>query len=133
MIDPKIGTPAPVLGAGPPLVPALGGAGPITVQPTLADGLAGNLEPGTVTVDLTRQLVADIVTVSEDEIADAIDLLFREHGLVVEGSGAVGVAALLHGRVAVIGPTAVVVTGRNIARDVFVRVLNREGGGPRRR
>ena len=119
--------------ASPAMVAALNGAGPITVQPTLADGLAGNLEPGTVTVDLTRQLVADIVTVSEDEIADAIDLLFREHGLVVEGSGAVGVAALLHGRVAVIGPTAVVVTGRNIARDVFVRVLNREGGGPRRR
>jgi threonine dehydratase len=119
--------------ASPAMVAALDGAGPITVQPTLADGLAGNLEPGTVTVDLTRQLVTDIVTVSEDEIAAAIDLLFREHGLVVEGSGAVGVAALLHGRVAVTGPTAVVVTGRNIARDVFVRVLNREGGGPRRR
>ena len=118
--------------ASPALMAALDGTGPITVQPTLADGLAGNLESGTVTIELAKQYVAGIVTVSEDEIAGAIEFLFREHGLVVEGSGAVGVAALLNGRVAVDARTAVVVTGRNIARDVFVGVLTREDGGPRR-
>jgi threonine dehydratase len=119
--------------ASPAMVAALDRRGTITVQPTLADGLAGNLEPGTVTIELARRYVAGIVTVSEDEIADAIDFMFREHGLVVEGSGAVGVAALRNNRVAADRPTAVVVTGRNIARDVFVRVLTREGGEPRRR
>ena len=50
MIDPKIGTPAPVLGAGPPLVPALGGAGPITVVEGTTFCLSsatGDVAPGT--------------------------------------------------------------------------------------
>ena len=119
--------------ASPAMLAALDGRGAITVQPTLADGLAGNLEPGTITIDLVRRYVADIVTVSEDEIVDAIAFLSDEHGLVVEGSGAVGVAALLHGRVSMDDSTAVVVTGRNIARDAFVRVLTRGDGAPRRR
>ena len=88
--------------ASPAILAALedGGATPIVVQPTLADGLAGNIEAGSVTIDLVRRYVADIVTVTEDEIGDAIRFLAREHGLIVEGSGAVGVAALLQGRVA---------------------------------
>lgn len=97
---------------------------PIEVRPTLADGLAGNLEPASVTVDLVRRHVDDIVTVDEDAIADAIRFLLREHGLVVEGAGAVGVAALLQGRIAVDGrPTAVLLTGRNIALDVLGGLL----------
>jgi threonine dehydratase len=101
-----------------------GGRRPIDVQPTLADGLAGNLEPDSVTVDLVRRHVDDIVTVSEDEIADAMRFLVRQHGVVVEGAGAVGVAALLQGRIPVDGqPTAVLLTGRNISLDVLAGVL----------
>lgn len=119
--------------ASPAMVAALAGSGRITVGPTLADGLAGNLEPGTVTIDLVRRHVSDVVTVSEDEIVEAISFLCSEHGIVVEGSGAVGVAALLHDRITADGPTAVIVTGRNIARDAFVQVLTRAAGAPRRR
>lgn len=116
--------------ASPAVLAALndGGATPIVVQPTLADGLAGNIEAGSVTTDLVRRYVADIVTVTEDEIGDAIRFLAREHGLIVEGSGAVGVAALLQGRVALDGgPTAVVLTGRNISPKLLAALLNEQG------
>lgn len=121
--------------ASPAILAALddGGATPIVVQPTLADGLAGNVEAGSVTIDLVRRYVADIVTVTEDEIGDAIRFLVREHGLIVEGSGAVGVAALLQGRVALDdGTTAVLLTGRNIAPRVIAELLTEPDSGPRR-
>ena len=119
--------------ASPAMQAALAGTNTIAVHPTLADGLAGNLEPGTVTTELVRRHVTGIVTVSEDEIRDAIAFLYRDHGLVVEGSGAVGVAALRGGLVDVDGITAIVVSGRNIAHETFVDVVTREGGAPRRR
>jgi threonine dehydratase len=98
---------------------------PIDVHPTLADGLAGNVEPGSVTIDLVRRLVDGIVSVDEDQIADGMRFLAREHGVVVEGSGAVGVAALLHGLLRPDrGPTAVLVTGRNVSPALFARVIN---------
>jgi threonine dehydratase len=111
-----------------------GGPVPITPGETLADGLAGNLEPGTVTFDLVRRTVADVATVSEAEIAAAMRFLAFEHGLVAEGSAAVGVAALLGQRVesprvasprfaTTSGATVVVVTGRNISSPTLTRVL----------
>jgi threonine dehydratase len=114
--------------ASPAILNALADSGPIVIEPTLADGLAGNIEAGSVTVDLVRRHVDDIVTVTEDEIGDAIRLLAREHGLIVEGSGAVGVAALMQGKVSIDGgPTAVLLTGRNIAPKVFAALLNQPG------
>ena len=62
---------------------------PVEVRETLADGLAGNLEPGIITVDLIREHVDRLVSVTEEQIADAIRYLAREHGLIAEGSGAV--------------------------------------------
>jgi threonine dehydratase len=62
--------------------------------------------------------------VAEEEIAGAIAWLWREEQLTVEGAGAVGVAALLAGKVTnARGPIAVVVTGRNIDQEVLERVL----------
>jgi threonine dehydratase len=120
--------------ASPAMLAAIdGGTTDIVVAPTLADGLAGNLEPGSVTVDLVRRHVADIVTVTEDEIIDAIRFLVREHGLIVEGSGAVGVAALLQQRVAIDGAAAVLLTGRNIAADVIARLITEPGSEPAHR
>jgi threonine dehydratase len=116
--------------ASPAVLAALddGGATPIVVLPTLADGLAGNVEAGSVTIDLVRRFVTDIVSVTEDEIADAIRFLAREHGLIVEGSGAVGAAALLNGRLDLDGgPSAVLLTGRNIAPNVLAELLNARG------
>jgi len=93
---------------------------------TLADGLAGNLEPDTITVDLVREHVAAIVEVSEEAIGGGMRYLAFEHGIVSEGSGAVGVAALQTGLVepAREGTTVVLITGRNIAPSTLAAVLS---------
>lgn len=83
--------------------------------PTLADGLAGAVEADTITLPLMQAYVDGMILVTEEEIADAMRWLFDEHHLMVEGSGAVGIAALLHGRVTNLTGqrVATVLTGRN--------------------
>jgi threonine dehydratase len=96
----------------------------VPVAPTLADGLAGNLEAGSVTPGLARGRVHAMAAVTEEEIERAVRFLLAA-GLVVEGSGAVGVAALLAGRLPLDGPTVVLLTGRNIAAAALARILGR--------
>lgn len=80
---------------------------------SLADGLAGAVDAEGMAIG--RAALDDIAVVSEEATADAIAWLAREEGLTVEGSGAVGVAALLAGASgSVPGPVAVVVSGGNI-------------------
>lgn len=99
----------------------------ILVQPTIADGLGGNLEPGSMTFDIVCDLVDDMVTVDEAAIGEAMrDLLAEEH-LVVEGAGAVAVAALAAGVVAVRGRTAVaLVTGANVDLPRLLDIAGRQ-------
>jgi threonine dehydratase len=100
---------------------------PITVEPTLADGLSGNLEPGAITVDVALSGGVEILTVSEADIRSAMAFSAHKMGLVIEGAGAVGVAALRTGR---IGPdpdgkeTVVLLTGRNVAPGTLQEVLH---------
>ncbi|HMD45492.1 MAG TPA: pyridoxal-phosphate dependent enzyme [Acidimicrobiales bacterium] len=104
---------------------AAGRAVPVDLGETMADGLAGNIEPGSVTVELARRRVDHMVSVSEAEIAEAVRYLALEHGLVTEPSGAVGVAALRSGRLGPDGATtAVVLTGRNISADLLVALCS---------
>jgi len=103
---------------------AAGRVAPVEVGPTLADGLAGSLEPGSVTVELVRAHVAELVAVTEAEIEEAIRLLVSEHGVVAEGAGAVATAALLAGKVAVAGRPVALVTGRNMDTAVLGRILS---------
>jgi threonine dehydratase len=102
-------------------------AGRVVVVPigeTIADGLAGGLEPGSVTVDIVRDSgVVDMVTVDEDELLAAVAELHREHGLVVEGAGAAAVAAVRSGKAAPDGRVVALVTGRNVTDDVVRRAL----------
>ena len=92
---------------------ASGQATDIPDLPTLADGLAGLVDAEMLAQG--RAALDAIVTVEEDEIAEAIRFLQEAHGLVVEGSGAVGVASLRAGRVRPAqGPVAVIVSGANI-------------------
>jgi threonine dehydratase len=84
-------------GASPVWTHALAAGRPVTVEvrETLADGLAGNMEPDSITFDLVRALVDRVVTVDEAAIASAMrDLSAREH-TVAEGAAATAVAALL--------------------------------------
>ncbi len=103
---------------------AAGEITPFAVGDTLADGLAGNLEPGAVTFPLVRDHVAEVVQASEAEIEDAIRFLARAHGIVAEGAGATAAAAVLAGRLRPSGePLVVVVSGRNIALPRLAAIL----------
>ena len=103
---------------------AAGELTPIEVGETLANGLAGNIEPGAVTFELVRDHVAAVASVSDSEIQDAIRFLARAHGIVAEGAGAAAVAGVMCGRVERgDGPLVVVVTGRNIALERLAAVL----------
>jgi threonine dehydratase len=113
-----------------PSVSAAVAAGAIVTVPTapsLADGLGGNLEPGSVTPGVAGGRVHAFVQVDEDAIAEAVRLLVTRAGLVAEGAGAVGFAALMAGAVPVAGRPVVVLTGRNIAPAVLARLLDPNG------
>jgi len=94
--------------------------------PSLADGLTGAVQDTSVTIELIRQLVDEIILVSEDEIARAIAFAWSAYHEVIEGSGAVSLAALLTGRVAG-RPAVAVVTGGNIDPAVHTRILDEYG------
>jgi threonine dehydratase len=91
---------------------------------TLADTCAGGVDMDTVTLDPCQRFAEEIVLVSEDEIAASIRLLFEQHRLVVEGSGALGVAGLLRRKERFKGKKVVaVVCGRNIDLEVFKQII----------
>jgi len=85
----------------------------VAVVPTLADGLAGQIDDEGFAIG--RTAIDTMLTVSESEIVDAIRWLAQEHELRAEGSGAVATAALLHGRVPGLrGPAVAIVSGGNV-------------------
>lgn len=95
--------------------------------PTLADGLSGAVEEGSLTIPLMKEYVDDILLVSEDEIAAAIAFAWQVHGERIEGSGAVGFAAILSGRLKA-RPAVVVVSGGNIQPEVHARIVGQYEG-----
>jgi len=88
---------------------------------TIADGL-GAPTPGALTFEVNRELVDGVVTVSDAEIVDAMTFLFDRLKLVVEPSGAVGVAALLAGRVPG-GRVGIVLSGGNVGAARFAELV----------
>ena len=101
--------------------------------PSLADGLAGNVEMGSITFDLCQHYLDDMVLVSEADIEEAMRHFLKEERIVVEGSGAVCAAALLTRKVdlttaGVNQPKVVsVTTGRNVAEKVLRDLLAKPG------
>jgi threonine dehydratase len=101
--------------------------GAITVidpGPTLADGLAGNLEPGSITFELVQRLIDDVVVVSEDELRSALRGMAAEEHLIVEGASAVAIAAVQARRGEPAGPAIALVTGANIDVEKLAEVLS---------
>ena len=91
---------------------------------TLADSLGGGIGlDNRLTFRLVRELMDDLVLVTEAEIAAAIRTLHADEGGVVEGAGAVGVAALLAGKVRPTGVTVVPLTGGNIDPALHARLV----------
>ena len=92
--------------------------------PTLADTCAGGVDLDSITLDLCRRYVDEILLLTETEIEASIRLLFEQHRLVVEGSGALGVGGLLKRKEHFKGKQVVaVVCGRNIPLEVFKRII----------
>jgi threonine dehydratase len=101
---------------------------PVEVPPglTIADGIAVK-RPGELTLGLIAEWLDDVVVVAEDDVAEAMVMLMEKAKLVVEGAGAVGVAALLGGQVAPAarGTTVVVLSGGNVDAGLLASIARR--------
>ena len=94
-------------------------------QPTLSDGTAGGIEPGSVTLPICREVIDEMVTVSEAEIAGAMRRLAETDHWIVEGSAGVALAGLIkraqaykHAKI------SVVLCGRNISLERFMQAIS---------
>ena len=111
-----------------PFVASLEAGQPLAVDSvrTIADGIAVK-RPGEITLKLIDALVKELVMVSEDEMAEAMVFLMERSKLVVEGAGAVGVAALLAGKLPgpIDGTTVLVLSGGNVGAGLLAEVARR--------
>jgi threonine dehydratase len=89
---------------------------------TIADGIFVK-DPGELTMSMLDSLLDDMVHVADEEITEAIVLLLERSKLVVEGAGAVGVAALLSGKAGGDGPAVAVLSGGNIDPTLLISVM----------
>jgi len=97
-------------------------------QPSLADSLGGGIGlDNRVTFRMCRELLDDIILLTEAEIAAGMRHSYTQEREIVEGAGAVGIAALLAGKIKEIdGPIAVILSGRNVDMDLHLSVMNGE-------
>lgn len=95
----------------------------IDVKPSLADGLTGNLDPDTITLDIVRHVVDEIVVVGEPALRSALTGMISHEHLLIEGAAAAGPAAFLSGKYKAAGNVAVILTGANIDVSVLADVL----------
>jgi threonine dehydratase len=90
---------------------------------TMADGIALRA-PGKLTLALVGQLVDDVITVTEEEISQAVLLLLERAKAVVEPSGAVGLAAVMAGKISGEGPVVAVLSGGNVDPLLLTTIVN---------
>lgn len=91
---------------------------------TIAEGLSGGVEKGSITFDIVRQFVDEIFLVREESIRHAVYMLWEKENQVVEGSGAASAALLFENRDLFVGKTvALVLTGGNIDDSLFQTLL----------
>lgn len=94
-----------------------------TEEDSLADGLSGPVEKGSITISLTKKYVDEIILVSESEIEEGIRFAWNEYNEVIEGSAAVGLAAIISGKIKT-RPAVVIISGGNIQPEVHQRIIN---------
>lgn len=99
----------------------------VVETPTLADGLTGAVEAGSLTIPLARQYIQQFVLVSEEEIAHAIAFAWRMYGQVLEGAAAAALAAVLSGKVP--AQAVVIISGGNIQPELHAAILARSEAG----
>jgi threonine dehydratase len=91
---------------------------------SLADGLAGLVEPGAITIPMVQKNVKKFVLVAEEEIAQAIAYSWYHYGEKIEGSAAAALAAILTGKV-IERPAVVVISGGNIQPEIHNQICER--------
>lgn len=98
---------------------------PAPDEPTLADGLAGGIDPDTITLPILQQTLDEMVLVDETAIARAMRWLLDEHHLIAEGSAAVPLAALLEGQIGDLRGRRIValICGRNVASATLQQIV----------
>ena len=100
---------------------------PVAELPTLADALGGGIGlDNRYTFAMVRDLVDELHLVSEAQIADAVRHAYWQERQIVEGSGAVGIAALKAGLIETPGTCVVVLSGGNIDMALHNRLINGE-------
>jgi threonine dehydratase len=91
---------------------------------SLADSLGGGIGMrNRLSFPMCRDLLDEVVLVTEAEIYHAMQALYYEDRIVAEGACVVGLAAVLAGKVSITGPTATIITGRNLDMEMFTRVV----------
>jgi threonine dehydratase len=132
-LEPELGRHVRVIGvqaanaAAYPISLSVGSPQAIATLPTIADGIAV-ARPGVLNFDIISRTVEEVVTIEDDETAQAIVVLLERAKLVVEPAGAVGVAALLAGKLEHLdleGPTVLVLSGGNIDPMIMERIISR--------
>jgi threonine dehydratase len=102
---------------------------PVEIEelPTLADSLGGGIGlDNRWTFDIVRDLVDELVSLSEEEIAEGIRHAYFNEQIVIEGGGSVGIAALLAGKIKPGSKTIVLLSGKNIDMQLHRKIINRE-------
>ncbi|MHB0965426.1 MAG: threonine ammonia-lyase [Bellilinea sp.] len=99
----------------------------VVEAPSLADGLSGQIERGSMTIPLVQELVDEIILVSEPSIEAAIVYAWEKYNQIIEGSAAVVLAAVLTGKIAPL-PAALVISGGNIQPEVHQSLIARGSG-----
>jgi threonine dehydratase len=93
-------------------------------KPTISDGTAGGLEPGSITFDICRKYVDSYITVTEEEIISSMKLVIKHHHLIIEGSAGVAVAALIKDKERYKGKkVAVIICGGNVSETVLKSII----------
>jgi threonine dehydratase len=99
---------------------------PVQVEelPTLADSLGGGIGlDNQLTFSMCRELLDDVILLGEDEIAAGIRHAYAQEREIVEGAGAVGIAALLAGKITATGPIVLLLSGRNIDMNAHRAII----------
>jgi threonine dehydratase len=125
-INPKIRVVGISMERGAAMYESLKAGHPVEVPevPSLADSLGGGIGmQNKLSFPMCRDLLDEIVLVTEEEIYHAMQVLYYEGRIVAEGACVVGLAAVLNGKVKLDGPTATIITGRNLDMPTFTRIM----------
>ncbi len=101
-----------------------GTQGCVQELPSLADGLSGPVEIGSLTIPILKRYLSDFILVSEQEIAHAVVYAWKIYGQLIEGSGAASLAAVLSGKIKS-RPAVLIISGGNIQPEVHAELCNR--------